>query len=88
VAVPFIANSNGLDALRGCVMLGLINVIYFQRARTEERHLSRDPTYVAYALWINENGVLRWLGSAVPALRYRRPASLPDSPEISPPASR
>ena len=57
-------------------MLGMVNLIYFFRAKTEERHLSRDPTYVSYALWINENGMLKWLGNIVPILRYRGPAPL------------
>ena len=47
--------------------------IYFMRARTEERHLSRDPTYVQYALRMNEHGVFAWLGRHVPGVRYRPP---------------
>jgi len=50
----------------------MMNFIYFMRARTEERHLSHDPTYVQYALWMNEHGVLRVL-NRVPVLRYRAP---------------
>ena len=61
------------EALRGCLMLGLVNYIYYLRARTEERHLSRDPTYVAYALWMNEHGILKWLGRVAPILRYAPP---------------
>ena len=38
------------------------------RARTEERHLSRDPTYVAYAKWIDAHGMLRFL-NRLPILR-------------------
>jgi len=53
-----------------------VNLVYYARARTEERHLSRDPTYVAYALWMNEHGLLRQLGRAIPVLRYRAPCSL------------
>jgi len=75
IAVPFISTTGSADALRGCLMLGLVNVIYFLRARTEERHLSRDPAYVAYALWINEHGVLKWLGRAAPIFRYAPPGS-------------
>ena len=39
-----------------------------------ERHLSRDPTYVAYAEWMNKHGMIAWLGRLIPALRYRAPA--------------
>jgi len=74
IAVPFISTTGSADALRGCLMLGLVNVIYFIRARTEERHLSRDPAYVTYALWINEHGALKWLGRAAPILRYVPPS--------------
>lgn len=50
-----------------------IAIIYFLRARTEERHLSRDPEYVAYALRMNERGLLRHLGRWIPFFRYRAP---------------
>ena len=63
VSVPFILMpADGVfGALRRCLLLGCVNFVYFMRARTEERHLSRDPTYVAYALWMNEHGALRFL---------------------------
>jgi hypothetical protein len=60
-------------ALRNCCLLGLVNLVYYVRARTEEQHLSRDPTYVAYALWINEHGLLRGLSRLLPFARYRVP---------------
>lgn len=44
-------------------------------ARTEERHLSRDPQCVAYALWMNDHGALRALGCWFPFLRYRPPSA-------------
>jgi hypothetical protein len=47
--------------------------MYFMRAKTEERHLSRDPVYVQYALWMNEHGVLRFL-NRIPGLKYKPPA--------------
>jgi len=74
ISVPFVVVTDAPTALRHCLLLALLNGIYFVRARTEERHLSRDPAYVAYALWINERGLLRELGNIVPALRYRSPA--------------
>jgi protein-S-isoprenylcysteine O-methyltransferase Ste14 len=74
ISVPFVSELGWGAALRNCCLLGLLNLVYYARARTEERHLSRDPTYVAYALWINDNGLLRHLARAIPALRYRAPA--------------
>jgi protein-S-isoprenylcysteine O-methyltransferase Ste14 len=73
ISVPFVSEQGWSAALRNSCILGLLNLVYFARARTEERHLSRDPVYVAYALWMNEHGLLRRLGHALPFLRYRAP---------------
>ena len=77
ISVPFISDQGWQMGLRNCCLLALLNLIYFARARTEERHLSRDPDYVAYALWINDHGLLRHVGRLLPFLRYRAPAGLP-----------
>ncbi len=74
ISVPFVSDQGWGAAVRNCGLLLLLNGVYYLRARTEERHLSHDPTYVAYALWINEHGMLRKLGRAMPWLRYREPA--------------
>ncbi len=74
ISVPFVSEQGWSTALRNCCLLCLVNLIYYARARTEERHLSRDPTYVAYALWINEHGLLRRVTRALPFMRYRAPA--------------
>jgi isoprenylcysteine carboxyl methyltransferase (ICMT) family protein YpbQ len=73
ISIPFVPHTGVLDAIRHSILLGCINTIYFLRARTEEKHLSRDPTYVAYALWMNEHGALRFLGRLIPALKYKAP---------------
>jgi protein-S-isoprenylcysteine O-methyltransferase Ste14 len=73
ISVPFISDQNWGMALRNCAALGLLNLVYFARARTEERHLSADPRYVAYALWMNEHGLFRRFARALPCLRYRGP---------------
>lgn len=70
VFVPFIPLD--ADGLRFSILLLGINLVYFFRARTEERHLSRDPTYVAYALWMNEHGIFRVFGNWFPFLRYQQ----------------
>jgi protein-S-isoprenylcysteine O-methyltransferase Ste14 len=57
ISVPFL-NSMGFGAaLRHCIMLALLNGVYFLRAKTEERHLSQDPAYVAYREWIARHGM-------------------------------
>jgi protein-S-isoprenylcysteine O-methyltransferase Ste14 len=70
-AMPFLATNGWQFAIKGCLLLGLVNMIYFLRARTEERHLMEDPVYVAYADWIREHGLIARLtsGSRSPALR-------------------
>ena len=73
IAVPFIPSPSVALALRHCALLLLLNGVYLLRARTEERHLSRDPRYVAYALWMNEHGALKGLGRFLPVLKYRAP---------------
>lgn len=58
IAIPFISSDGSVgEAIRNCLLLACVNVIYYFRAKTEERHLSRDPQYVEYALWIRENGI-------------------------------
>lgn len=75
IAVPFVANPAALVAAQHCALLLLLNGVYLLRAKTEERHLSRDPQYVAYALWMNEHGILRGLARRLPIMKYRRVAS-------------
>jgi len=61
ISMPFMIHSGITDTLRRCLLLLLLNGIYFLRAKTEERHLSLDPDYRAYALWIERYGLLRAL---------------------------
>ncbi len=74
ISVPFISGQGWAQGLRDCALLGLVNLVYYLRARTEERHLGRDPAYRAYALWIEEHGLLRGLARRLPFLRRRPPA--------------
>ncbi|MEO0713491.1 MAG: DUF1295 domain-containing protein [Pseudomonadota bacterium] len=63
VYMPFLSTAGTSDAIRACLLLGLVNLIYVARALTEERHLKTDPDYVAYLNWIRENGLLERLFS-------------------------
>jgi protein-S-isoprenylcysteine O-methyltransferase Ste14 len=56
ISVPFLGTANPALRLRHCIMLGLLNGVYYLRAKTEERHLRQDPDYVAYAAWIETHG--------------------------------
>lgn len=60
--VPFVVSESVGDSLRRSFMLLVVNGLYFARAKTEERHLSRDPDYVQYKNWIARHGIFRWLG--------------------------
>jgi protein-S-isoprenylcysteine O-methyltransferase Ste14 len=77
ISVPFVVSGDWPTTIRHCALLLLLNTVYFLRARTEEWHLSRDPNYVTYALWMNEHSVLRVFGRLIPALRYRAPSRSP-----------
>jgi protein-S-isoprenylcysteine O-methyltransferase Ste14 len=80
VSCVFVPHLGIAETIRHCLLLGCVNMIYFLRAKTEERHLSRDPTYVAYALWMNEHGLLAFLGRWFPLLRYKPPVEAPPAP--------
>ncbi len=56
--LPFLVTSGAtIDAVRNTVILGIISGVYFWRAKTEERHLGlEDPTYGAYARWMDDHG--------------------------------
>jgi protein-S-isoprenylcysteine O-methyltransferase Ste14 len=84
ISVPFVSAHGWSATLRNCCLLGLLNMVYYARARTEEWHLSRDPTYVAYALWINEHGLLQPLARVLPFIRYRTPALVADNRPATP----
>jgi len=57
ISVPFVAGAGAAQALQSCLLLAAVNAIYFLRAKTEERHLSRDPHYQAYADYISRRGL-------------------------------
>ena len=73
IAVPFISEAGLAEAVRLSLLLASVNLIYYWRARTEERHLSRDPVYVAYATAMNDCALLSPLARLIPALKYRPP---------------
>ncbi len=72
--VPFVYRGSAYEVVRDCTWLLALCGIYWLRARTEERHLSRDPAYVAYATWMNDRSLFAPLGRWFPFLAYRQPA--------------
>lgn len=57
VHLPFLSTASSSEAIRNCILLLVVNAIYFARAKTEEKHLLADPRYQAYSEWIAENGL-------------------------------
>ncbi len=62
VNVPFLSLAGPAEALRTSLMLVVVNLIYFGRAKMEERHLMQDPVYRAYAAEIAGHGLFASLG--------------------------
>lgn len=61
IAVPFLPVQGWDVAFKQCLMLLGLNLIYYARAKTEERHLSMDQTYVSYSDWMDQHGMFRFL---------------------------
>jgi protein-S-isoprenylcysteine O-methyltransferase Ste14 len=60
IGIPFISATNDmLQVIQSCLMLMGLNLIYYLRAVTEERHLSWDETYRAYQRAMEKRGILR-----------------------------
>jgi hypothetical protein len=57
ISVPFIAGAGCATAVVSCVMLCAVNLIYYLRAKTEERHLSADPVYRDYQAYMAQHGL-------------------------------
>jgi hypothetical protein len=57
ISIPFVAGAGWLVAVQSCLLLAAGNLIYFARARTEERHLSSDPAYREYQAFIARDGL-------------------------------
>jgi protein-S-isoprenylcysteine O-methyltransferase Ste14 len=71
IGIPFIMddNSSWEDSIKQCLFFMGVSFVYYQRAVTEEKHLSRYPEYRNYALWMNDHGWFSCL-SKIPFIRY------------------
>ena len=70
ISLPFLSNESWEKAVQHSLLLLALNIIYYLRAVTEERHLSLDPVYVEYANAMNEKGIFRGLYGVFPFLKY------------------
>lgn len=66
-----------LESIQYCVFLAIVNIVYYIRAKTEEAHLSQDPAYVEYALWMNEHSIFAPLAKRLTFLQYRYKKVIP-----------
>jgi protein-S-isoprenylcysteine O-methyltransferase Ste14 len=57
ISIPFVSGAGWLIAIQSCIMLGTANLIYYLRAKTEERHLAADPVYRDYQDYIATQGL-------------------------------
>ncbi|MBK8630461.1 MAG: protein-S-isoprenylcysteine methyltransferase [Sphingomonadales bacterium] len=79
--LPFlVVTANPVDAIRNSVILAMVSAVYFWRAKTEERHMSNDPAYVAYSAWMAQFSpmarFLRGMKGLFPARHKGIPARL------------
>jgi len=72
MSMPFLSQ-NRATALRQCLVLLTINLIYWLRAKTEELHLLHDPAYRTYASWIDGHGLWAMLKRRQPRHLYGQP---------------
>lgn len=79
---PFAYRGSWYEVARDCVWLSVLCWIYWMRARTEEQHLSRDPDYVRYALYMNEHSVFAFVGRWFPFLQYHPPEVYKDAESV------
>jgi len=70
ISMPFMVSASASEALRHSLLLLLVNFVYFMRARTEERHLSWDADYVAYARYIEVHGIFAFVGKWFPVVCF------------------
>lgn len=71
IFMPFLVAPEFDDKLRLSLLLLLQNGVYFLRARTEEKHLSKDPDYITYATYIERHGCFAKIGQSIPILKFK-----------------
>ena len=72
IAMPFMFTPTS-QAIKCCILLFGVNMIYYTRAKSEERHLSHYPEYRAYALEMNKKSIFRPFVKIFPFLKYKVP---------------
>lgn len=68
--VPFLMGGSWDENLRLSLLFLGVNLVYYLRARTEEKLLSQDPVYIEYGLWMDKHGLFSWVGRLIPHAKY------------------
>jgi|GEM_PF-1501715 len=68
--VPFIAGGSFVTDLRFTLLWMCVGIIYCLRALAEERVLSKDIDYVAYALYMDKYGAFASVGKILPFMTF------------------
>ncbi len=78
ISMPFMISTSFQDSFRHCILLFALNMVYFIRAKTEERHLGTDPAYQEYANYIRQHGIFARTHASVPKTEmiYSHPSSI------------
>ena len=72
--LPFLVTTGSASmGLRNAILLALVSAVYYWRAQTEEKHLSADPDYQAYAAWSERHAPITRLFAWARAGRAPRP---------------
>jgi protein-S-isoprenylcysteine O-methyltransferase Ste14 len=86
-SAPFLTAATPGQAVAGTAALLAVTGIYWGRARMEERHLSADPVYVAYALAMNDRSVFAPFARRWPWLAYVPPGGQAPARAATPPGT-
>ena len=74
IAVPFISNQGPLEALKNCLLLGCLNMVYYLRAKTEEAHLGKDRAYQIYQAHMKQHSLYNKIIFFLTKKRFKKDA--------------
>lgn len=58
VSIPFLSQTGDISVIiQSCCLLLFVNLVYFLRAKTEEKHLLADPIYQRYFEWMKKKSL-------------------------------
>lgn len=83
--MPFLVTSGSItDLVRNTVLIAAVSLVYYWRAKTEEKHLLSDPAYKEYAEWMDRNAPVPLLLNRIKRRIGWWPPERGDRPEFQP----